>query len=238
MSDEHKGAETTVGCKSEEGILVGLIDSILTVATIVSARLQELDSEKISKSVLEALADLFQDSDLRFVISFGGNRQYGDSSFVESIFPERDQTIAELQKALAAMVALDHDGSDCVGVHPDCKVCAAMKSARAVLAEVQSENQTDAELPVRQMEAYAFCGDPEDGEVSKIMKGAANLIDPLVNKLHEEMDILKAENQKLRELVRELVINASVPYSTWVSYKNLQQSCTLADEFLEGKING
>jgi hypothetical protein len=47
--------------------------------------------------------------------------------------------VERLRESLAAMVALDHDGSDCEGIYPDCKVCAAIKAARAALAETEGK---------------------------------------------------------------------------------------------------
>ena len=72
-----------IECKSEEGVLVGLIDSIMTLATVAAERVKEYDEDQIPDSVIAALADLFQDRDLRFVVSFGGNSKYGPSEFEE-----------------------------------------------------------------------------------------------------------------------------------------------------------
>lgn len=59
--------------------------------------------------------------------------------------------------------------------------------------------------PVIQMEAYAFCGDPEDNlpmtETEKIMKGVAIIIGPLIEKITAERDeALKQRDEALAKL--------------------------------------
>lgn len=69
------------------------------------------------------------------------------------------------------------------------------KVIRSLLAELAAIKRKEL-LPVQQMEAYAFCGDPEDKpmtETSKVMKGAAILIDPLIEKITKERDDARAQ---------------------------------------------
>lgn len=55
-----------IDCKSEEGLTIGLIDSILSVSAILRSRLETL---VITHIVKEALSDLNCDTDLQKVVS-------------------------------------------------------------------------------------------------------------------------------------------------------------------------
>lgn len=55
-------------CRSETGITVGLIDSLIAISRVLAPRLKVayLPNEK---AIYSALGDLVQDSDLKFVLS-------------------------------------------------------------------------------------------------------------------------------------------------------------------------
>lgn len=55
----------TTNCKSEEGITVGLIDSLMTISSIVNQRLKMLT---LTPAIEESLKDLGSDKDLEGVI--------------------------------------------------------------------------------------------------------------------------------------------------------------------------
>jgi len=55
-------------CKSNEGLVIGLIDSIMTIATIVRKQLNTALSERERAGINEALADLADDRDLKLLI--------------------------------------------------------------------------------------------------------------------------------------------------------------------------
>lgn len=59
-----------VDCRSDEGITIGLVDSILTVARIL-ARRDLLNS----LSILDALSDLSSDEDLAYLMRIGKEGQ-------------------------------------------------------------------------------------------------------------------------------------------------------------------
>ena len=54
--------ESTTDCRSEEGITVGLIDSLISISRILAKR------DLNSPAVLEALKDLQSDSDVKIII--------------------------------------------------------------------------------------------------------------------------------------------------------------------------
>lgn len=106
--------EPVVDCKSEEGIIVGLIDSIMAIAVVAAKYFAEHDEDYYPPAVAEACADLFQDKDLRLLISYGGNREYEDSAM--SIEFKRLRKEAE---AVLAMRASERDaGTAREGMHP------------------------------------------------------------------------------------------------------------------------
>ena len=53
----------TVDCRSEEGITIGLIDSLISIARVLSKR-----DLKASDQIKEALKDLRSDEDIAFII--------------------------------------------------------------------------------------------------------------------------------------------------------------------------
>jgi hypothetical protein len=54
--------EKLIECKSEEGITIGLIDAIISIARILK------DRDLSSNDIKEALLDLKADSDLKFIL--------------------------------------------------------------------------------------------------------------------------------------------------------------------------
>lgn len=54
----------SIDCRSEEGITVGLIDSLISISRVLSKR----DLSGNSVAVREALKDLLQDSDLKLIL--------------------------------------------------------------------------------------------------------------------------------------------------------------------------
>jgi hypothetical protein len=69
------------------------------------------------------------------------------------------------------------------------------------------EDQKRELLPVQQMEAYAFRGDPEDrplNETEKVMRGVAILLDPLIAKITAERYAALAELATARQTIERL----------------------------------
>lgn len=66
----------TTDCHSEEGITVGLIDSLISIARVLAPRLREkeqLENGKHPPSPIQAaLLDLEDDKDVRYVLGFLG----------------------------------------------------------------------------------------------------------------------------------------------------------------------
>jgi hypothetical protein len=61
--------ETVTDCRTEEGVTVGLIDSLITICRILRRR------DLSSPAIQEALKDLAQDEDLRFCLNESQRRQ-------------------------------------------------------------------------------------------------------------------------------------------------------------------
>jgi hypothetical protein len=97
-----------VECKSKEGVLIGLLDSIMTVATVAAERLRRMDTDDMRDEIGAALEDLYRNRALRFLMSFNGNLVYGDEpehvefkakmSELKRLFPP-EQMLAEVKKA-------------------------------------------------------------------------------------------------------------------------------------------
>lgn len=58
-------AATTTDCRTEDGITVGLVDSLITIGRILKQRLVMLKS---TPAIEEALKDLKNDTDLKFIL--------------------------------------------------------------------------------------------------------------------------------------------------------------------------
>ncbi|WP_288446507.1 hypothetical protein [uncultured Chryseobacterium sp.] len=58
--------EQIIDCRSEEGITIGLIDSLISIARVLAKR--DLDE---SRAIKEALKDLINDEDIDKIISHG-----------------------------------------------------------------------------------------------------------------------------------------------------------------------
>jgi hypothetical protein len=68
--DLHPGAAHSVTeCRSEQGVTVGLIDTILNSARLLAGR------NLNSNAVRQALSDLSSDGDLRSLLQSGGTSQ-------------------------------------------------------------------------------------------------------------------------------------------------------------------
>lgn len=63
--------ETTIDCRSEEGITIGLIDAIISICRILSPR---LEMGTTTDSINEALMDLSNDEDMKNVIAWTDKR--------------------------------------------------------------------------------------------------------------------------------------------------------------------
>lgn len=60
--------ELQIDCKSNEGLVIGLVDSIMTIATILRKLLNTALSERERAGINEALADLADDKDVKLLI--------------------------------------------------------------------------------------------------------------------------------------------------------------------------
>lgn len=58
-------------CKTEVGITVGLIDSLIYISRVLAPRLKKIKGKELPKEILEALDDLYQDEDLLYILSTG-----------------------------------------------------------------------------------------------------------------------------------------------------------------------
>lgn len=61
-----------VDCRSEEGITIGLIDALLSIGRVLASRIAEADQQVLGFGVKDALTDLAQDEDLRYLLEEGG----------------------------------------------------------------------------------------------------------------------------------------------------------------------
>jgi hypothetical protein len=77
-------------CKSEEGLTVGMIDSVMTQATVLRLR---LDSCEESPHVREALLDLADDPDVKWLLTFANKVREqdlaNDETVVDEVFARR-----------------------------------------------------------------------------------------------------------------------------------------------------
>lgn len=64
-ADSDKKARETTDCRSEEGITVGLIDSVIALSRVINQRLRVLN---LTPAVEEALKDLASDADLKNIL--------------------------------------------------------------------------------------------------------------------------------------------------------------------------
>jgi hypothetical protein len=67
-------AATSTDCRSETGITVGLIDSLIAIARVLRPRL----SDSNDPAVVEALKDLATDHDMRAVWTYAGEAYYNE----------------------------------------------------------------------------------------------------------------------------------------------------------------
>lgn len=96
-------------CDTPEGRTVGLIDSLITVSRIAAERIEAYDDE-IPESVIAALKDLFANSTIRFLLSFGGNAEYSTSEFralQDNFISDLQAQLQAVQKELAAIKSPD-----------------------------------------------------------------------------------------------------------------------------------
>jgi len=64
-------SENKTDCRTETGVTVGLIDSLITVSRVLAPRLKKIKGRELSKPILEALDDLYQDEDLLYILTTG-----------------------------------------------------------------------------------------------------------------------------------------------------------------------
>lgn len=89
-------------CKSPIGITTGLLDALMTIAAVASVRIKKYETDQIPEQIGEACSDLFWDKNLRFLISFGGNRDYGPP-------PSMMELIQRTVKAESDLAASEHN---------------------------------------------------------------------------------------------------------------------------------
>jgi len=63
--------ENKTDCRSETGITVSLIDSLISISRVLAPRLKKIKGRELSKPILEALDDLYQDEDLLYILGTG-----------------------------------------------------------------------------------------------------------------------------------------------------------------------
>lgn len=97
-------AESREECDSQDGTTVGLIDALISIARVAKERLLGYDMDAIPESVLAAMDDIFANTDMRFLLSFGGNVSIDQrnspqrclaATTLESTVPERWQKAYE-----------------------------------------------------------------------------------------------------------------------------------------------
>lgn len=113
MSDEVGGP---IECRSEEGIVIGLIDAMITCARVAAERIRRYDEDEWPNGVAAACSDLFFDKDVRFVTSFGGNRDYEPNEFSRLISDLR-KDIPRVTESAAKIAALENQLSESKAEH-------------------------------------------------------------------------------------------------------------------------
>lgn len=92
---ERKGTISYTDCKSTEGIVVGLLDTIMNTCKILC----DMDIQAIkSNSVLEALKDLNSDVDVHRIIKMGistTKQNTGESELWESVLSKINDYIGD-----------------------------------------------------------------------------------------------------------------------------------------------
>lgn len=54
----------TIDCRSEEGVLIGLIDSIISISRIVGPMIEKMGRDELTQGVHDAMKDLTTDEDV------------------------------------------------------------------------------------------------------------------------------------------------------------------------------